>query len=310
MSDVTPELDDVDVFEQPLAEDGAQDDANWLVLTATELMDQTAADRFVRRAPANVVAIIGERGSGKTTLVTAIYERFQRGRFGGFAFANSRTLAGFERRYFTSRAVSNRATPATPRTSQNDGLRFFHLAVLPDGQDAKIVDLLVSERAGETYRAVRDLPSRSHEMIEVKAAAHVVFVIDGGRMADRRLASEAAMSTQGLIRAFAEQGAIASNTAVQVATTKLDLLKAAPAALDEVRAFQKRLTQAYGGRFASFEHFEVTARDPTGASPLASGVDALLARWVQPKPPETYAEPTMPPLSSEMDRLIDRWSQG
>lgn len=308
MTDVTPDLDDVDVFDEDAADEREGDDENWIVLNSTDLMNQMAADRFLRREHANLVAIIGERSSGKTTLITAIYEKFQRGRFGGFAFANSRTLAGFERRYFTSRAVSGRASPATPRTSRSDGLRFFHLAVLPDAANGKIVDLMVSERAGETYREVRDSPVLSNEMIEVRAATHVVFVIDGGRMADKRLAAEAAMSTRGLLRSFAEQGTIASDAAVQVVTTKLDLLSANQAALDEVREFQQRLTAVYASKFRSFEHFEVTARDPTGAVPVASGVDALLARWTMPKPAKVYAQPTLPQLSSQMDLLMTRGS--
>jgi hypothetical protein len=308
MAEIEADPDDIDVFDEEAAEEREPEDDAWVILDPTDLLDSNGVDRLLRRAPANIVAIIGERGSGKTTLVTAIYERFQREPFGGFTFRSSRTLLGFESRYFTSRAISGRAIPATPRTSTNDGLRFFHLGVSSDAGARS--ELLISERAGETYRDVRDVPALATELIEVHAATHVVFVLDGERLANPRLSAEAAASTRDLIQALAGQGAITAGTAVQVVATKLDILAAKPGALAELKNVQERLTRRFGGHFASFDHFEVTARDPSGATPAGSGVDALLARWAQPRERRPLPAPILPELTSQMDRLAVREPAG
>src|SRR3546814_12332179 len=113
------------------------------------------AEELLRKGTENIITSIGERNDSKTTLITEMYEQFMRGPFAAHMFCQSRSLLGFEKKTFQSRAMSGSATPDTPRTSVQEGLQFFHLA-LTDETNLKRTDLLISERAGELYREVRD----------------------------------------------------------------------------------------------------------------------------------------------------------
>ncbi|QSF53561.1 TRAFAC clade GTPase domain-containing protein [Brevundimonas fontaquae] len=304
MTDVDIDPSDIDAFDDDVSVPPTAED-DWEPLASTRLFDGVGADAFLRRAPATIVAIVGERGSGKTTLVSTIYERFLREPFGGYLFALSRTLTGFEQRLFTSRLASGRAVPATPRTSAQDPLHFFHLALARDSNPSVHFNLLLSERAGELYRLVRDNPARALDLPEITKADHIVVVIDGRRLIDPKSAAEAAAETRGLLRALADSGAVPTTACVQVVATKMDLFAGrgktkSRAALKEL---QDALTKAFAARFASFQHFEVTARDPKAKVSVGSGTERLLNLWTADRPPPARPKPDLPVLTTQFDRL-------
>lgn len=304
MTDVESDPSDIDAFDDDADVPPPPED-DWEALPSTRLFDQSAADAFLRKAPATIVAIIGERGSGKTTLVSTVYERFLREPFAGYLFALSRTLTGFEQRLFTSRLASGRTKPATPRTSAQDPLNFFHLAVARDNDPSAHINLLLSERAGELYRLVRDNPAKAHELPEITKADHIVVVIDGRRLIDLTFAAEAAAETRGLIRALADSGAVPSTTYVQVVTTKMDLLngRGKANARSALKELQEALTKSFSARFAGFQHFEVTARDPKAKIVLGSGTERLLDLWTAERPKRIPTKPKVPSLTTQYDRL-------
>jgi hypothetical protein len=121
----TKENSDIDVFEESGAKLQADADLDWVRLPRCDLLSIEEADELLRWRPAMLVAVVGERKSGKTTLITEIYERFLRGPFAGQSFSYSQTLLGFEKKSYRSRADSRADKPDTTRTSARDGLRFF-----------------------------------------------------------------------------------------------------------------------------------------------------------------------------------------
>jgi hypothetical protein len=303
--------DDVDVFEHPDPDRSTANGSATVPLPSAEMLTVEDADALLRWRAASLVAIVGERKGGKTTLVSEIYERFLRGPFAGCYFTHSLSLLGFERKNFQSRAVSEGQLPDTPRTSAGDGLRFFHLAV-SDSTNLQRTDLLVSERAGEVYRAVRDTPARAGELLEVCKARTVVFIIDGERVVDGRRRAEAFASVRSLARALADTGAIPANASIQTVTTKCDLLggdgevaSAARAALDE---FEKKFMETYSEKFSRVSAFRTAARDPKGIVEPGFGVAPLLRSWLEPKPKSTrpLAVSTPIELIDEFDRLLLR----
>jgi double-GTPase-like protein len=149
---------DVDVFE---ADDSDREDTkhvDWIRLPTADLLSVEDADELLRRRAANIVAVIGERKGGKTTLIAEIYERFLRGPFAGQLFADSQTLLGFEKKSYPSRAETGAEKPDTVRTSLRDGLTFFHLGLVSETDNLRR-DLLLSERAGDELHPVRLTPA-------------------------------------------------------------------------------------------------------------------------------------------------------
>src|SRR5688572_22970922 len=56
------------------------------------------AARITANRLTRVIVVAGDRDSGKTTLVSALFDKFQEGPFAGYLFAGCRTLRGLERR--------------------------------------------------------------------------------------------------------------------------------------------------------------------------------------------------------------------
>lgn len=63
-----------------------------------EALGSPGANRVAAQSRATVVVLLGNAGSGKTTVLAALYERFGLGPLNGHWFLGSRTLHGFEKR--------------------------------------------------------------------------------------------------------------------------------------------------------------------------------------------------------------------
>src|SRR5687767_4699776 len=75
---------------------------------------------------ATVIVLAGSSESGKTTLITSIYERFLSGRVTGQLFAGSRTFIGLERRAHPARIRSKAPMASTQHTTLAEGQLLYH----------------------------------------------------------------------------------------------------------------------------------------------------------------------------------------
>lgn len=297
---------DLDVFEQTTADLAPSSDPRWEVLPASAMLSPDDADALLRWRNAAVITVVGERNGGKTTLVSQLYEQFLRGPFAQTLFSHSWSLHGFERKSFQSRVRSGGFHPDTDRTSAQDGLGFFHLAV-SDEISLKRTDLLISERAGETYREMRDQPARAATLIEIRKASVIVLILDGERVARARTRSAVFSSVRSIARALLDSGSIDPLTRVQLATTKIDLLngETATEALAALTEFEAILAAMFCDRF-EFATFRISARDPSGHLAPGSGMDDLLRSWIAPVANLFQDEPAVPTLTSEFDLFLVR----
>lgn len=307
MIDEQGEVDaDVDVFEQSDTTNIPAQNLQWAALPSSETLTVEEADQFLRWRDARVVAIVGERNGGKTTLIAEIYSRFLHGSFADTLFCHSLSLRGFEKKCFQSRAESGALNPDTPRTSAQEGLSFFHLA-LSNASDLKRQDLLISERAGEVYREIRDKPQRATGMIEIRKASSIVLIIDGERVAAPRKRHEVFASVRNIIRALVDTGNISAQTQIQLVTTKCDLLEGDSMidACEALFGFEQSIIALIAGQFEVVT-FRTSARDPRPSSEPARGLAPLLQSWLRPKPLAKSQHHKMPELTSEFDRLALR----
>src|ERR1043166_5638481 len=67
-------------------------------ISSGEALTPAEVEDFLRWRPATLIAIVGDRDSGKTTLLAALYGCFLKGPFASHLFVGSRTLVGFEKR--------------------------------------------------------------------------------------------------------------------------------------------------------------------------------------------------------------------
>ncbi len=297
------ELEEEDAVEGEPAEEGR------VPLPTGEVLVPLEVDGFLRRRPATFVTIVGDRESGKTTLICAIYDRFLKGPFGGLLFAGSRTLVALEKRSHLARVESGLPHPDTPRTSIADGLRFFHFAVARADRVDTCTDLMLSDRAGEAYSRARGNSALAADMIEVSHADRLVLLLDGARVADPVERAGAMQSVRQTLRVFLDGGALGASSIVQLVTTKIDLLAHHPESEDidaRLAAFRERLDHDFGPRVAALSYWDTAARDPTGGFAPAHGLDALLTEWVRPRRVAIARAKLSTPLRSEFDRLLLR----
>lgn len=274
-----------------------------------EALSTAEIDIFLRWRPATRVAIIGERDSGKTTLICSIYSQFVQGPFAGYIFAGSQTLIAFEKKSHLSRVDSGGRRPDTAHTSLSDGLNFFHIATVDKRRCDERSDLMFSDRAGEMYRRARDNSNNVSELSEIMHSDRVVLLLDGGRIANAALRAGAIQSVRQLLRAFIDGGALGLTSIVQIVTTKTDLL-ASHAEKQEIDAqlkiFRQNLVNDFEDRLAELSFWEIAARDPKGRFEPAYGVDKLFTDWATPRI-KTVPRSTLDiSLSSEFDRLLLR----
>jgi hypothetical protein len=273
-----------------------------------EALSIELVDRFLRWRPARFITVIGERDSGKTTLICSLYDRFLKGTFAGFRFAESWTLLGFERRSHYSRVVSGLSRPDTAHTSIQDGVQFLHLGVARL-TDALRHDLMFADRAGETYAGIRAKPDTSRKLVELGKSDRLVLLVDGARVAEPSERAGALQAVRQTLRALLQEGVAGADTIVQVVTSKLDVIHNSPkraAIEDRLTEFRAQMTEAFASALAGLSFWDTAARAPEGSHEPAFGVGSLLDDWTRPS---DVASPTARPavhLATEYDRLLSR----
>lgn len=251
-------------------------------LAAAGTLGSSEASRILRRGEARVVAIVGPTAAGKTSLIAGLYDLFQEGNVSGVYFARSETLHAFEQTCHDSRSASRRDTPLTTRTPRGD-VRFFHLA-LQRGPGHDGLQLVLSDRAGEEYRAALDDVSVTTAFVEIQRADSLALLIDGDRLLGlatrHNLQSEATL----MIQALLDGGVVDASMRLAVVLTKFDLAAASDQSARVDRDFETllaKLRSLFGGFFSEIEAFRVAASPQFESTPRGTGVPALLDYWLR-----------------------------
>ena len=292
--------------------DGAQQglQSPLVSLQSGEALTQSEVEEFLLARGAKFITVIGDSFSGKTTLVCALYDLFLKGLLGDTHFAGSQTLIALEKRSHYSRVDSGRLTPDTPRTSHLEGLAYFHFSTKAAATASKKarVDLMISDRAGETYKKARDNSSLIPELVEIPRADIIILLLDGERIIDNVQRSAAMQSVRQSLRAFIDNGALDLRSTVQVVTTKYDLIetKGFDGLEGLLSAFNDRLQTEFGPRLGGLSFWKIAARPEFGGRVAGDGIAALLSSWLTTTPASPPVTNELPLLRSEFDKLLLR----
>jgi hypothetical protein len=281
-------------------------------LASGEPLTIEQAGKLLLKKPARFIAVVGELDSGKTTLICSMYDKFLRGSFAGYRAGGSRTLVGLEKKSHHSRVDSGRRSPDTARTSQHEGLGYFHFSLKPEGSAAAAVELLISDRAGELFEKARSNITRVPELLELKYADYVVILLDGARLADPLQRTGALQNVRQTIRAFLDGGALTGKSKVQVVTTKIDRLSALKGDKEfnnHISLFQQGLEASFSEKLLELSFKEIAARDPTGVLELGHGIPELLPLWCKADGPVRTISPINITPRNEFDLLLTRTPQ-
>ena len=258
----------------------------------------------MRATDSRVVAIVAPTGSGKTSLIGAVYDLFQAGTVAGVSFAGSTTLHAFEDACHDSRSASEREEAEQKRTPVSDVV-FYHLqlgtSVQPDS-----VALLLADRAGESYRTVADDPKAAIALYEVSRAESLTILVDGARLLDSGDRHNVRNELGLILRALVDTNSTRYRQHLAIVLTKLDAVNASA---DSARAHADfdRLVRAFsiqhGHAFDSVHSFKVAASPKKLGTPRATGCAELLRHWLESEVVDRAAEVAAPRPQRAFGRL-------
>lgn len=171
-------------------------------------------------------AIIGDTGSGKTTLITSIYHLFLDGKSPApFLFAGSETLWALEERAFYLRAASYRSDASMERTQRGIEESILHLR-LKNQDTQRIMNLLFSDLQGEDFDDVTADVDAARDTFSslFSAARHIVVLLDGSKLLSSSSRSSATQRAAHLLHTLRDAGLLNERSRVLLAISKYDII--------------------------------------------------------------------------------------
>ena len=233
-----------------------------------------------------VILLLGAVGSGKTTIINTIYEKFLEGTYAGFQFSGSKTLIGFEQICHLSRIASMRKTPDTERTKRELDKILLHLCLRKEKSQENENHILISNISGELfYRGVKS-NSGLREIPLIIRADQLVLVFDGSRLLNTE--SRQTVKHQGLqvLRACVERGYLNHQKSIDVVFSKQDILKKSPnknVAEEFQNKIKEEIENLYSKKIKKIGFFNVAALPIEGGYEPGYGLDKLLGSWCSEK---------------------------
>lgn len=283
-----------EVAAEPSFEEAAEQQGGTLAYGRGEALSDLEALDVTARFPTTVVVFAGAVGSGKTTIMAALYERFGRGPIAGQLFAGSQTLPGFERRCHGGRSASGHHHAHTPHTSL-DAVPWLHLRLRPVELQAPARDLLLGDFYGERFDRLIAGTSMPSKMPFLTRADHICVTLDGARLADEVSRAGERQHALDLVAAVMASGQHVPGV-VSLVVTKWDMVRRVGA---EAQGAVDDLTEELVALCAETAQGSVVpvtltaARSTISALPLGHGLEELVALWLA-RPTSQLSHPPPP----------------
>lgn len=188
----------------------------------SEAFTEDEAEIFLRKAKPVIVSIVGDSGSGKSSLIQCIYELFQKGNITDKKFNSSHTLIGLDRRSHFSRLNSKSSAQTISRTSIGEGVQHFHFCVTDDN---KKYHVLISDRAGESYSLCRDNPEIANEYMELIICDIIIILLDGEKIINPVQRTKAINSVQKTVMLLCDSLRRETKFSISIVVSKFDLIE-------------------------------------------------------------------------------------
>lgn len=249
-------------------------------------LKESAALKLAAARPIQLVVLAGPIDSGKTTLITSLYELFQWRQVDGYAFAGSNTLPALEERCYLSRRASGRRTAHTQRTPYiGPDPSYLHLRVRSLEGLRPFRDLLFTDVSGEMFEHARDSIDECKELTFLKRADHFLLLLDCAKGIDPNRRWAMFEDSRALLRSIADSQMLGPYCSVNVVWSRFDYFPQAETEGEhaDFRAdVEKELRDTFGNELPGLTFSKVAAR-PAKRQELGFGygVPALLKRWAE-----------------------------
>lgn len=278
-----------------------------VALSEGETLSVIEAENVMRAQSTGVVVVGGWTGSGKTTLITSIYESFLVAPFAGQIFAGSLTLPGFEEACHEGRMASEGESATTPRTNPRLGIRFYHLNLVAQ-LGGERCQLLIADMSGELLREACNSSEDASKLHVIQRADRFVLLLDGKKLMGASERHIAFNDARLILRSLLEEKLIGRWTRVDVVFAKWDVIQLGDdAPRDFIAMIQREILSRFERSVARFKFFSVAARPETKDSPFAFGVPDLFREWIERDPP-ACSPPKVPRIDIKCNREFARFA--
>ena len=183
----------------------------------------------------HLVTLVGFSEVGKSTFVASLYHEFMcTGEIDGYKFIDSDTYVGFERRAY----IRNESLKTSKRNSRTTTLEGQFLTLTLSKND-KISKLIISDRAGETYKNI--YTSNLSEVMKDKGlinSHHIIFFIDSSSVNNEDDYNDFCDDFQLLLSRMASAEVFKVPKEYDIIYNKLDLIQT-----DEIKELYKKQSQ-------------------------------------------------------------------
>jgi hypothetical protein len=269
----------------PSGADAGKKAPEYIELPKGKELNESAALDLARSRPVQWIVLAGPSDSGKTTLLTSLYELFQWRRVEGYAFAGSITLPAFEERCHPSRRDSGNPLPNTGRTPyEGPNPLYLHLRIRSTEGLRPFRDILCTDVSGEMFEHARDSTAECKKLIFLKRANHFLLFLDSAKGVQD---DKWAMFEDGkaLLRSCVDSEMIGANCVVNIVWSRFDYFVAEEAEAGH-RVFraevEKQIRETFNKVIPRLMFSEVAARplkSPTLR--IGYGVPAMLKQWAE-----------------------------
>lgn len=251
-------------------------------LPGAEALSVAAAQLVIRNQPCNVIAIIGPHESGKTSLISGIYDLFQYNKIGCYAFAGTSTPHAFERACHDSRSASKREIPHMERTERGDAT-YFHLDLARVDCEGKRAALFAN-RDGEAYMDTHTNPDLAKGFAELRRCDTLTVLADGSKLLHDSERHQVASDVCLTLRAFAESGQTRTWQQLAIVFTKIDAVRKnkdnGERAIRDFNRIVEDVRKEFAQHFMDIQTFRVAASPKDDSAERGEGMADLLAYWM------------------------------
>jgi GTPase SAR1 family protein len=266
-------------------------------------LDRDRVATITRRYQSHIIVLAGEKGVGKTTILTAIYEGLLRSGKPPFLFSGSETLLGFETRCHLSRESSGRDEADTLRTAESDELEFVHLRLqLPTTRVA--TDLLFTDVAGELFNHVANSSNFAKRLTIARHSTTFTLVLDGMKLCTLEERGRHSQRARDVLRSLLEVDVLDDQSRVIVVVNKEDCFTQ-PENLQYLELLEQQFQNEFGKRFRKFQIMRIAARPKNVPDAPAHGIgtDQLLTFWLE----DSQLKHDFPPFELPKVEHPKRW---
>lgn len=297
--------DDIDLEDSDAVEerDSENFDAVYYIRSG-EALNSKETYEITAKEKTKLIVFAGLAGSGKTTIETSLYQMFQKKTVGGFYFAGSNTIQGYEQRAFFTRTKSRGVTPTTQRTSLEIDRSFLHLRLWEQETD-EFCNFLFADLSGEAFEThIGRVDEAKKDFPFMDRADYFVGVLDGELLKDKRTRNGAVAGMIELVRTFYDAELIGKGCILQIVFSKCDVFNDNDITII-LQKVEQRIYQQFKNIFCNIKFFRVAAMPEfAGKFEVGYGIEDLLKSWVKKNAEVKFEEKIEKDTSlSEFDKL-------